>query len=519
MRGRWSRRQTLGAGLAVPAAGFLSSSAAWAQEPGPIELGPPQPFSFERLIVRAREMAQRSFEPRPSVPDGWATLSPQQFRAIRYRAERTVRIGNSAYGLQLYHLGSFHRFPVQIHLVEDGQAREILYSPDLFDFAQVKPGEPLPREAGFAGFRIHHPVTAESPADELLTFLGASYFRAVGRGTRFGISARGLALETGLGRPEEFPAFTSFWIIRPNDPQDPLQIWALLDSQSVAGAYRFDVAPRDGTMIAVDASLFFRADVSQVGIAPLTSMYYFAPNDRLGIDDHRLRVHDSDGLSIWRGPGEVLWRPLVNPDALRISVFGEENPRGFGLLQRERDHMAYGDLVARFDRRPNLWVEPKGAWGKGSVRLIEIPIQDETHDNIVAFWTPEEPVTAGRELRIAYSLLWSLQAPIETGLMRVVGTRIGRGGEPGADGSRLRRIVVEYAGNGVDTAPQELPQAVVQCSNAECLAPVLRRNEFTGGWQVTFDVRPGEQAVELRCYLTQGERTVSETWLYRLDNL
>ena len=220
-----------------------------------------------------------------------------------------------------------------------------------------------------------------------------------------------------MGKPEEFPVFTNFWIFRPGDPHDPLQICALLDSPSVAGAYRFDVAPRDGTMVAVDASLFFRSDISQVGIAPLTSMYFFGSNDRVGVDDYRGEVHDSDGLSIWRATGEGLWRPLVNPKELRVSVFADDNPRGFGLLQRGRAYTAYGDLEARFELRPNLWVEPKGAWGQGSVRLIEIPILDETHDNIVAFWTPQEPVKAGHELRVAYSLLWSLQSPLETGLL------------------------------------------------------------------------------------------------------
>lgn len=516
MRAHWSRRQALSAGLLVPAAaGWLDAGPVRAQ--GPVEFGTAQPFSFERLIVQAREMAQRPFEPRPSVPPWLADLPLQQLRNIGYRAERAVPVGDGPYRLQLFHLGAFHRFPVRVHLVEEGQAREILYSPDLFDFGSVRLAETLPREAGFAGFSVHHTFTPDGPPVELLTFLGASYFRAVGRGTRLGISARGLALETGLGRPEEFPAFTHFWVVRPNDPRDPLQICALLDSQSVAGAYRFDVAPREGTIIGVDASLFFRADVTQVGIAPLTSMYFFAPNDRLGIDDHRLQVHDSDGLSIWRGPGEVLWRPLVNPRELRISVFGEENPRGFGLLQREREFLAYGDLDARYDRRPNLWVEPKGAWSKGSVRLIEIPILSDTHDNIVTFWTPEAPVRAGNELRVAYSLLWSLQPPIETGLMRVTATRIGRGGQPGSD-DPLRRVLVEFAPPPNSPPVPDPPEVVVQCGGAECLLASLRRNEFSNGWQATFDVRPGNGAVELRCYLTQGGRPVSETWLYRLDN-
>jgi periplasmic glucans biosynthesis protein len=520
MRAHWSRRQALGAGLLVSAVGFGNASPASSQPaPAPADVGAAQPFSFERLIVQAKDLAQRPYERRPEVPQWLSDLAPQQYRTIRYRPERAMPFGGSPFSVQLYHLGSYHRFPVRVHLVEEGNAREIGYDPGLFDFGPVKLPETLPPDAGFAGFSINHVFEEGGAPRELLTFLGASYFRAVGRQSRFGISARGLALETGLGRPEEFPSFTSFWIIRPNDPRDPLQICALLDSPSVAGAYRFDVAPRDGTVVAVDASLFFRADVSQVGIAPLTSMYFFGPNDDRDIDDHRGQVHDSDGLAIWRANGEALWRPLANPDELRISVFTDENPRGFGLLQRERAYRAYGDLDARFDQRPNLWVEPKGAWGKGSIRLIEIPILDETHDNIVAFWTPEEPVTAGRELRVAYSLMWSLQPPLETGLIPVLGTRIGQGGEPGTERpADLRRVVLEFGAPGPNFPADALPEVVVECHNGECAPAVLRRNDTTGGWQVMFDVRLGSEAVELRSYLTQGGKPVSETWLYRLDN-
>lgn len=483
-------------------------------------LGEPQPFSFERLVVQARELAQRRWEPRPTTAQWAVDLTPQQHRALRYRPEAAIPLGASAYSLQLVHLGALYRNPVRIHLVEEGNARELLYDPATFDFGDIKPPTPLPPDAGFAGFHIHHLFNSGEAPRELVTFLGASYFRAAGRSSRFGISARGLALDTGLGKPEEFPAFTSFWILRPREPRDPLQICALLDSPSVAGAYRFDIAPREGTTVAVDASLFFRADVSQVGLAPLTSMFFFGANDRAGIDDARVQVHDSDGLAIWRANGEFLWRPLVNPGELRIGVFSEENPRGFGLLQRERDFAAYGDLQARFDQRPNLWVEPKGAWGKGSVRVIEIPIRDESHDNIVAFWTPEEQVLAGRELRVAYSLLWSLAPPLETGLMPVLATRVGQGGEPGGERpGDLRRVVIEFGSPG-PALPEDaaMPEVVLECNNGGCSPAQLRPNDSSGGWQVTFDATLGDGAVELRCFLAQAGRPVSETWLYRLDN-
>ncbi len=515
MGGMWSRRRAVGAGLSLPAVGLLGILPAHAEAPG---FGPAEPFSFERLVVQAKDMAQNAYQQRSTTIPPLTDLSPEQYREIRYRPDRAVQLNGSAFSLQLFHLGSYHRYPVRIHLVEDSSARELLYDPALFDFGSVAAPEGLPPDAGFAGFRVHYVFEQGGVPQELLTFLGASYFRAVSRDSRFGVSARGLALETGLGKPEEFPSFTDFWVFPPSDPRDALQICALLDSPSVAGAYRFDVSPRDGTLVGVDASLFFRADIAQVGIAPLTSMYFFGANDHLGIDDHRGAAHDSEGLSIWRATGEALWRPLVNPGSLHVSVFADENPRGFGLLQRSRDYMTYGDLDARYDRRPNLWVEPKGAWGKGSVRLIEIPIQDEGHDNIVAFWTPQEPVNAGHELRVAYSLLWSLQPPLETGLLSVLSTRVGGGSTSGGRSPELRLVTIEFVSLGQPVAAGALPQAMVECQNSECAPAVVRANEVTGGFQVSFEVRMTGSPVELRCSLVAEGKPVSETWLYRLDD-
>ena len=516
MGGNWSRRRAVGAGLCLSAIGLLRGSGANAEG---LEYGAPEPFSFERLVVQAKEIAQQPFQLRPATAKWLTDLSPDQYRTIRYRADRAVPLNGSPFSLQLFHLGSYHQYPVRVRLVEGGNAREILYDPALFVFGQVQVPSNLPPDGGFAGFRVHYVFEDGGVPHELLTFLGASYFRAAARDTRFGISARGLALVTGLGRPEVFPSFTDFWVYEPSDPRDPLQICALLDSPSVAGAYRFDLAPRDGTEVAVDSSLFFRSEISQVGIAPLTSMFYFGSNDRVGIDDYRGEVHDSEGLSIWRATGEALWRPLLNPHSLHVSVFADENPRGFGLLQRSRDYLAYGDLDARYDRRPNLWVEPKGAWGKGSVRLIEIPIQDEGHDNIVAFWTPQEPVNAGHELRVAYRLLWSLQPPLETGLLSVFSTRVGAGGTPGGERpADLRRVTIEFVPTGGSTPGGALPQAMVECQNAECAPALVRANEVTGGYQVAFEVRMNGTPVELRCSLVLDDKPVSETWLYRLDD-
>jgi glucans biosynthesis protein len=486
----------------------------------PPPLGDPEPFSFERLIEQARALAGQPYAPPPPAPDWVAQLTPEQQRAIHVLPERVLQLGPTPFQLRPIHLGAFYREPVRLYLVDSGGARELLYDPAMFDLGGVRPPDQPSPQTGFAGLRVFFPLNPGGSYEELLAFLGTSQFRAVGRGTRYGLSARGLALDTGLGHPEEFPAFTRFWLVQPADPSDPLTICALLDSRSVAGAYRFVVVPRDQTVMQVDASLFFRNDVQQVGIAPVNSMFYFGPDDRVGVDDYRERVQNSGDLSVWRGNGEVLLRPLVNPTELRVSVFGDENPRGFGCLQRHRNLMDYRDLDNRWDLRPNLWVEPKGAWGKGSVRLIEVPTPDETHDNIVAFWTPDEPVRGKSELRLAYALTWALESPLQTGLAQVVETSVGRGGKPGEDRPQdLRHVAIDFGPVPGQNGSTPAPEVRLECNNGACPQPLLQPNPGTGGWRVGFDYRLGGNVAELRCLLQQGGRPVSETWLFRLDKV
>jgi periplasmic glucans biosynthesis protein len=477
-------------------------------------------FSFERLIERTRQLAREGYQPPPTVREDLAQIPLPLHQRIRARPEAFLWPDSPSYRVAFVFPGSIYREPVTVNLVEGGFAHPVAMRADMFD---LEPFETPPENidgAGFAGFRVRYPIQDPNVFDELLTFLGSSYFRAAARGTSFGASARGLALDTGLGRPEEFPAFREFWIQQPGAPFDPLTIYALLDSPSVAGAFRFDVVVREHTRIDVDANLFFRSDVEQVGVAPLSSMFFFGPNDRGGVDDYRTAAHNSQGLSLWTGKGEILWRAVVNPSELRMSIFTDENPRGFGLLQRTRDPAAFQDIAAGFARRPNLWVEPRGTWGKGSVRLIEVPTSTQENQNIAAFWTPAEPVRAGQELRLAYTLLWSLNPPIDTGLASVQATRIGAARGPGGEArASARRVVVDFhpTPDLAEVKAAEL-KASITAGNSQATPPVLEDNPVNGGWRLSFDVEPtGNGPVELRAVLSAGERQVSESWLYRLD--
>ena len=479
-----------------------------------------RPFSFERLIERSRQVASEPFVAPTPVPDTLAAIPVDVYERIPFKPEAAIWGDQPSYHLGFFPPGSIYREPISVFIVENGMARQVEMRPDMFDLSGLDQRDELKPGMGFGGMRVLYPLDQPDNFVELLTFLGASYFRAVGRGTNYGASARALALNTGLGRPEEFPAFRQFWVQRPEQPFDPLTIYTLLDSPSVAGAFRFDVTVRESTRIAVDANLFFRADIEQIGVAPLSSMFLFGPNDPPDVRDYRAAVHNSTGLATWTGTGELLYRPLVNPSDLRMSILTDENPRGFGLVQRRRDFEAYQDIQARFDLRPNLWVEPRGTWGQGSVRLIEVPTQNPQHQNIAAFWTPAEPVRAGQELRLAYSIVWSLGPPIDTGLATVVATRIGLArNRDGNVRENVVQIVTDWQPASGETAVEfDRLTAAVSATNAKVSTTTLLRNPVDERWRLIFNVeRSGDGAIELRAALRADDRAVSEIWLYRLD--
>jgi glucans biosynthesis protein len=343
----------------------------------------------------------------------------------------------------------------------------------------------------------------------VLVFQGASYFRAVARDTLYGLSARGLAIGTGGPDPEEFPLFTEFWVEEPAPGARELRIHALLDGPSVAGAYRFTVTPGAETVMEVEARLFPRVDIAAAGIAPLTSMYFFGPEKRAGVDDFRDAVHDSDGLRIVNGAGERLWRPLRNPAAVETSSFVDRDPRSFGLIQRSRAFTDYQDAEAHYEQRPSAWIEPGEAWGPGAVQLVELPTADEFADNIVAFWRPAEPLAAGEEYRFTYRLVWA-QAPVEPlPLARVLATR---GGASILDATE-RVFVVDFDLGMINFATVE-PR--VSASAGELKG--ISITPLPGGniARVGFHLIPGEAVEsELRLALRSEGATASEIWLYR----
>lgn len=472
-------------------------------------------FTRSTVIEIARALATADYEPPATeLPDVIKDLNYDQFRDIRFdRPSALWTEENLPFRMELFHRGFYYEEEIDVAIVEDGEAKHLPYSPDFFDFGPLVPGNPPTEDIGFAGIRLLAPLNRPDAFDEIAVFLGASYFRSLGRNQFYGISARGLALKTGAPEGEEFPLFRAFWVEKPLPNSETIVVHALLDSVSVAGAYRFTIRPGEATTMDVEAVLFPRVDLESVGLAPGTSMFYFGPNGREQFDDWRPEVHDSDGLLIVNGHGERIWRPLANPRTLQISAFLDAGLRGFGLLQRNRDPNTYQDFESHYHQRPSLWAEPLGDWGQGAVMLVEIPSDSEVNDNIVAFWQPRQPIVAGSEYAFSYRLFWGDNPIPDGGGAEVIATRRGRATLRGE--SPIRRFVIDYALPEEVGASIEEPEPRVSASAGAIDEINMERNPLTGGWRLTFKLDPeGEEVIELRADVDFGG-VPTETWLYR----
>lgn len=476
---------------------------------------------FEYVTALAAARAEVAFEP-PSanLSEALRTITYDQYRAIRFRPERALWRGETLFEVQFFHPGFLFPHPVAIHALEDRVLRPIAFEPALFRYdaeaaeLEGKGGE----AAGFAGFRLHFPLNTSEHKDEVAVFLGASYFRLVGPGQVYGLSTRGLAIDTALPHGEEFPAFREFWLLRPGPDDERMTVLALLDSPSVTGAYRFDLTVGEQVQVDVEKHLFARLSVAKLGVAPLTSMYFFGEASVRGLDDFRPRVHDSEGLQMLTGAGEWIWRPLANPNSVRVVSLRDQDPRGFGLVQRSRDFAQYLDLEANYHRRPSQWVMPMGdGWGSGGVELVEIPTPDETHDNIVVYWAGDRPFRAGDHRHYRYRLILFDDLPPGDLPARVVRTRSGWGAVPGVPDlppRSLRRYIVDFAGGVLQGLESSAELEVRLDASTGSISDLgVRRLPGDAGWRATFLLEPeGLSPADLRLLLTLNGTPVTETW-------
>ncbi|AZL71550.1 glucan biosynthesis protein G [Pseudomonas oryziphila] len=470
-------------------------------------------FNLDDVAAKAKDLAGQKYEaPKSNLPPVFRDMKYADYQKIRFLQEKAEwSKDKTPFKLSFYHQGMHFDTPVKINQISAKKVEEIKYDPSRFEFGDVPHDPDATKNLGYAGFRVLYPINKADKQDEIMTLLGASYFRVVGKGHRYGLSARGLAIDTALPSGEEFPRFTEFWIEKPKPTDKHLVIYALLDSPRSTGAYKLTLRPGEDTLVDVKSRVYLRDHVSRLGVAPLTSMYLFGPNQPSKIMNYRPALHDSEGLAIHAGNGEWLWRPLNNPKHLAVSNFSVENPRGFGLLQRQRDFSDYEDLDDEYEKRPSAWIEPKGDWGKGTVDLVEIPTADETNDNIVAFWSPETLPEPGKPFEYDYRLRWTIKEDQlhsqELGWVKQTLRSAGDVKQSNlirqTDGSVA--LLVDFVGPNLAALPADtaVRSQVSVGDNAEVVENNLRYNPETKGWRLTLrlKVQDPKKSTEMRAAL------------------
>jgi glucans biosynthesis protein len=506
-------------GLAASLILFLSVTQAQAQPPS---------FGLQDVATMARELAVRPFEDNAGqVPEILKSISYDQWRDIRFVQDKSLwRDEKLPFELQFFHPGLFYDRTVAINVVEKNVPSRLAFDTESFNYGRNGFAAQIPVDMGYAGFRVHTAINTKNYLDEFLVFLGASYFRAVGKGQNYGLSARGLAVDTAEPSGEEFPFFKEFWIVKPGKKDKTIVIYALLDSRRVTGAYRFETTTGAETVLDVESILFLREPVAKLGIAPLTSMFIFGENSNPRYsDDFRSEVHDSDGLMATFENGEWIWRPLQNPKSLTVNVFDAPNIRGMGLMQRDTDYDNYLDLEAKYEARPSAWIEPKGDWGPGKLHLVQIPSPEEIHDNIVTFWTPQNNFELLQPIAFDYKLRWAPPKRIASPEGQVVFTRTGKGKK---NNSRL--FVLEFQGGKLDDLPDDaaLDANVWVGMGGKLLEKRVYKNSVNGNWRLVFEIEHDSASalsrvlpdkrpyIEMRAILNHGVTPLTETWTYAI---
>jgi glucans biosynthesis protein len=474
---------------------------------------------FDDVGEQARQLAARPFvaQTKPTVPAAASdTLTYDQYRDIRFRPDHSLwRDQKLPFEVQFFHPGFVNTETVAIHEVTaDGKARAIPFDTANFNYGHNKaPSKAL--ASGYSGFRVHYPINNAAHKDEVIVFQGASYFRAIGKDQRYGLSARGLAVDTVGGNGEEFPRFTEFWLEKPAADATSLTITALMDSKSLTGVYRFVVTPGQDTVVDVQSRLYLRKGVATLGVAPLTSMFFSGENQPQP-GDFRPEVHDSDGLMVQTGTGEWLWRPLSNPKRILTTSFAMPSVKGFGLMQRDHAYASYEDDEARYELRPSAWITPANDWGPGRVELVQLNTVDETNDNIVAYWVPGKLPAAGTPLAFDYRLRW--QGKEEQHPPGAWATQSRSGRSFATLGKGEEQVIVDFTGPALASLPADadVKAVVTGVSNVDIASTNIYRNEANGTWRLAlrFKQRKADEPVELRAFLQNGKDILSETWTH-----
>jgi periplasmic glucans biosynthesis protein len=472
--------------------------------------------NFTTVDTIAKELASAPHqESEASIPEKLRTMSYSSYRSINFDASKALWSDqDAAFQAQFFHPGFLFTQPVRLFEYTDSHVQEIPFLSSFFVYYQDDYSEDLPRDLGFAGFRIHSPVNTPEIFDELIAFLGASYFRAVSSNLNYGLSARGVSVGTGV--EENFPRFSRFWLKKPEPADTDLTVLALLEGETITGAYEFNIQPGLETVVEVHARLYARTDFRDIGLAPLTSMFWFGENTRNKPDDWRPEVHDSDGLLIHCNK-DLLWRPLMNVRRSHLEAIRVEELRGFGLMQRDRNFENFQDLEARYDNRPSAWIEPIGSWGEGHIHLLELATNNEMMDNVVAFWRPDVLPTEGEPIEVRYRIIWG-QDPAPQAKAKVVATRSG----PTINRAGATSFIIDFS--PTRSWPDEIPVAAIiphltTTAGEVVNGPILVRNPVNKTLRMFFDMIPAADVdvVHLRAHLSINDSIASEIWTYRWE--
>jgi glucans biosynthesis protein len=383
--------------------------------------------TLDTVAQEAQALIQKPQRTPKALPRGLQSLSYDQYREIRFRPSEALWWNtDSRFRVEFFHLGHLFNNQMNIFEISETHMQEIPFIEDAFDYGNsgYEPGF-FNSPKGYSGIRVKYPLNTEEVFDDLIVFQGASYFRALGARQTYGLSLRGIAMNT-IGEKEDFPRFTKLWLKKPKPSADQFTIFALLEGEKVTGAYQFDISPKGVAKIEVHARLFFREDgAAEVGIAPLTSMFVFGENsNNPTIRDWRPEVHDSDGLLLY-ADSKWDWFPLENLPGRTITRVPKVKLRGFGLLQRDRDFRNYKDLEAHYERRPSAWIEPNGKWAPGEIVLYTFGTDTEATDNVIAYWKPDIEVGATGPIDFSYTISLPTKDP-EHDLAKVMETRVGQ---------------------------------------------------------------------------------------------
>jgi periplasmic glucans biosynthesis protein len=470
-------------------------------------------FTFNWLMEEAQKRAQQPYSPPDgNLPPALKDLNYDGYRAIKYRRDKALWANESSqFWVEFYLRGYLFHRRKEIFILEGGRAVKTPFSRILFDYSgsPIQP-EQVPGDLGFAGFRLLYPINQPDHRDEFISFLGSSYFRAVGQDQIYGASARGLAID--LGSPKEsFPYFGAFWIEHPPASADKMNVFAMLDDPNATGAYHLGIQPGNETIVEVQARIFARTNLKNVGLAPMTSMFFYGPNGPHRLEEERPQVHDSDGLLIAENSGSWIWRPLWNPTAVSLSTLKIDSIKGFGLMQRDRDPGHYRvDTDTLFQKRPNVWVEPLEPWNGGTVCLSELPSAGEGQDNIAVCWIPPEGMQAERSLSLRYRLHFGSTAPAGRDIGEVVQTRWFEMPE----GRTHFDVDFGLKDNGVTDSSQK-PTGIATTTNGQVTPAQVQKDPTGKYWRVSFDLTPDKGKVaELRAHLESAGNRLTEIWSF-----